>query len=320
MESLNDGSRTSKPTVTVIIPTWNRWPHICDAIDSVLAQSYAGTRCLVVDDHSTDGTVERLADKYARHESALTILELETNRGPAVARNFGVRHADSDYICFLDSDDLLAASAIEDRVSLYRENPDIRGFVFGFGHLAEQGKADSWGQKERGNSLSLEEYLSDRRWLNTNTVMMPKSLFLSTDGFNETLRNQEDIEFFIRLLCHNEAVYCGTRVSQVRTVADNRARHDVERMIEEGHAFFIALAENKVLREVLGKRRVRELLRVSKHPGLGVLYKAGRYQAYRKRVAACLEYKAIWLDAKTIRRYVFSYPKQWAATVVQNLR
>jgi glycosyltransferase involved in cell wall biosynthesis len=72
----------------VIIPTYNRWPLVGEAVHSVLAQSYSEFELIVVDDGSTDGTVEKLACIDTR----LRVFR-QANRGVSAARNFAVKQA-----------------------------------------------------------------------------------------------------------------------------------------------------------------------------------------------------------------------------------
>ncbi len=89
------------PKVSVIIPTYNRAELICRAVDSVLGQTFVDFECLVIDDGSTDGTVEKLA-KY--DDSRIKPLWQE-NSGVSAARNFGIDESRGQFIALLDSDD-----------------------------------------------------------------------------------------------------------------------------------------------------------------------------------------------------------------------
>src|SRR5690606_10131644 len=89
---------TGMMSVTVVIPTFNRWPQVCTAIDSVLQQSYPATRCMVVDDGSSDDTVQRLEEKYG---AAIDLVKNPVNRGQSFCKNLGASSATSDFVCFL---------------------------------------------------------------------------------------------------------------------------------------------------------------------------------------------------------------------------
>ncbi|MDH4229816.1 MAG: glycosyltransferase [Nitrospirota bacterium] len=90
------------PTVSVVIPAYNRAHTLGRALDSVLAQTFGDFELIVVDDASTDDTV-RVAE--ATGDPRVRVLRHETNRRAAAARNTGIRAARGKYVAFLDSDD-----------------------------------------------------------------------------------------------------------------------------------------------------------------------------------------------------------------------
>ena len=88
--------------VSIIIPTYNRWPLVADAVESALHQDTPGVEVVVVDDGSTDETASRLHDRYP----TLRIIEQE-NAERGAARNRGALSAGGRYLCFLDADDVV---------------------------------------------------------------------------------------------------------------------------------------------------------------------------------------------------------------------
>jgi GT2 family glycosyltransferase len=88
---------------SVVIPLYNKRPHIERAIESVIAQTEAPAEVLVIDDASTDGGVDRLASY--RNERLLVLRRPEPGPGGYAARNLGILHARSEWIAFLDADD-----------------------------------------------------------------------------------------------------------------------------------------------------------------------------------------------------------------------
>jgi glycosyltransferase involved in cell wall biosynthesis len=96
------------PRFSVLIPVHNRKDFVCEAIDSVLAQTFPDYEVLVIDDGSTDGT----ADAIRSYGRRVRILH-QANQGPEVARNLAASQADGEYLVMLDSDDLLMPVALE---------------------------------------------------------------------------------------------------------------------------------------------------------------------------------------------------------------
>ena len=103
------------PSVSIIIPTFNRKLMVCKAIDSALQQTFTDHEIIVVDDGSSDGTKEFLNEKY---QDSIIIL-CQENQGPAVARNTGILESKGDYLAFLDSDDTWKPEKLESQLKKF---------------------------------------------------------------------------------------------------------------------------------------------------------------------------------------------------------
>ena len=102
---------TSAELVSIVVPVWNREHCIVEAVHSVLAQSHARVECVVVDDGSTDATVDRVRDAFG-DDSRVRLL-VAPHAGVSAARNRGVAEASGRFVTFLDSDDLMTPTRIE---------------------------------------------------------------------------------------------------------------------------------------------------------------------------------------------------------------
>jgi len=115
--------KSYSPLVTVIIPTFNRREWIGECLDSVLGQTYPNVEVIVVDDCSSDGTVEwlRSEGKY----SSVVVHEQEKNGGASVARNTAIGMAKGELMVFIDSDDMLMPEHIETAVEHFEQYPEL---------------------------------------------------------------------------------------------------------------------------------------------------------------------------------------------------
>lgn len=123
--------------VSVITPAYNAEKFIGDAIESVLAQTYAHWEMIIVDDCSTDETakvVEQYSDKRIR------FIQLKTNSGPAIARNTSIQNAKGRYIAFLDSDDMWQPEKLEKQLAFMRRH-DIAFSYTAYENMGEDGKS-----------------------------------------------------------------------------------------------------------------------------------------------------------------------------------
>lgn len=118
----------SGPLVSIVLCTFNRAHVIRRAIRSVLAQRYARWQLIIVDDGSTDDTPRLLKSLPLRDRRVIMLRQ--SNRGLARARNAGLRLAEGEYICFLDSDDEIRPSHLSARVALLGRRRSV-DMVFG---------------------------------------------------------------------------------------------------------------------------------------------------------------------------------------------
>ena len=107
--------------ISIIIPTYNYAEYIQKAIDSVLAQTYKNCEIIVVDDGSTDNTQEIIENKYKNKVRYY----YQENKGAPAARNKGIKKSKGEYLSFLDADDYLTESSIENRLTVLEQNKSI---------------------------------------------------------------------------------------------------------------------------------------------------------------------------------------------------
>lgn len=101
--------------VSVIVPVYNTSKYVEECVDSILNQSYSNLEVLLIEDHSSDSSLECLK-KYQK-DLRVVLLQNDANYGVGYSRNRGIEHATGDYLTFVDSDDVLESMAIETLVS-----------------------------------------------------------------------------------------------------------------------------------------------------------------------------------------------------------
>jgi glycosyltransferase involved in cell wall biosynthesis len=117
--------REAKPLVSCIIIFLNEEKYLAEAIESVIAQSYARWELLLVDDGSTDGS-EQIARSYCKRFSKKMCYLTHagrSNRGMSASRNLGLGSARGEFVAFLDGDDSWFPNKLERQVALFRQNP-----------------------------------------------------------------------------------------------------------------------------------------------------------------------------------------------------
>lgn len=169
--------------VSVVIPAHNAEQFLREAIDSVIAQTLPAAEIIVVDDGSSDETPQ-VARAY---ESVL--YHSQRQSGAAVARNSGAKIASSQWIAFLDADDIWIPNKLELQVAAFRDDPSLK---MTFGHIKEfvsphLSIAEASQLKPRKEALSGASNI---------TLLMQRKDFLDTGGFPTDLQLGEFIAWY----------------------------------------------------------------------------------------------------------------------------
>lgn len=192
---------------SVIIPLYNKAPYIAKAIESVLGQTYRDFEVIVIDDGSTDQSLE-VAKTF--ENKSITIIS-QPNSGVSTARNNGVKLAKHPYICFLDADDWWHPTFLEEMKQLITDFPDAG--IYGSGYyivkngkerIAPIGVPQGF---ERGIIDYCEVYaktLCMPIW--TGAVIVPKNIFDEEGGFKSQLKLGEDFDLWIRIVLKHKAI------------------------------------------------------------------------------------------------------------------
>lgn len=184
------------PTVSIVMPTYNRAWIIERAVRSVLAQTLADLELIVVDDGSADDTL------FVLHQIRDPRLRVEqiAHRGQAAARNHGLAVADSPLVAYLDTDNVWHPEFLEVMTGELRER-DVLAYCSQHLFLAE-GTRDQWrivGRKVRSESFNPVQILTSS-YIDTNAVLHRRAVLDAVGGgFDETLRSSVDWDLFGRI-------------------------------------------------------------------------------------------------------------------------
>ena len=115
---------TETPSISVIIPTFNRASMVCDCVASVLATGYPALEVIVVDDCSPDDTGERIASRFG-DDARVRYMRNERNSFQAVSRNRGAAAATGDHLLFLDDDNIVHPDILRELEAVYTMHPEM---------------------------------------------------------------------------------------------------------------------------------------------------------------------------------------------------
>lgn len=186
------------PMISVIIPTFNYAEFICDAIESVLNQTFKDVEIIVVDDGSTDNTKDIL-NKY----SDKIKYYYQDNKGPASARNVGIKNASGSYICFLDSDDIFMPNKLQIQIDTFNSISKQNTALLYSNFTSVNKKLNLNIQhykypKFKSHKHSLD-YLRAHNFINTSTVMIKKDFLYNVGLFDEEFKYLEDYALWLKL-------------------------------------------------------------------------------------------------------------------------
>ncbi|WP_346355421.1 glycosyltransferase family 2 protein [Azotosporobacter soli] len=116
---MNSNANFQSDLVSIITPAYNAEKFITETIKSVLDQTYQKWEMLIVDDCSTDATID-IVKKICVCDKRVILIESEKNGGPAAARNIGLKYAKGQYISFLDSDDTILPEKLDRQIKFMR--------------------------------------------------------------------------------------------------------------------------------------------------------------------------------------------------------
>lgn len=185
--------------ISVIIPTYNREKLLRHALDSVAGQSFCCDEIIVVDDGSTDNSCAVVMDFKSRCPVSVRYL-FQENKGPAAARNLGIRESKCSVIAFLDSDDHWQKKKLELQYSSFAKYSEIL-----ISHTNERwlrrGQHLNQKKKHQPGSGDIFEHCLQLCAVGMSTVMVRKELFEHVGFFNEEYRCCEDYDMWIRTSC-----------------------------------------------------------------------------------------------------------------------
>lgn len=191
-----------RPTISVVIPVYNCAAYIAAALDSVLTQTCPPAEVIVVDDGSTDETAAALDSYRGRIKYVY-----QNNRGEPAARNRGIDEATSEYIAFLDGDDLWMADKLELQVDYLIKHPDCSLVYTDMCTFDGNGIIDASIKRRFRMDLPsghIFKSLFNRSLFGSGSVVFRKACLDTVGYFDENLLVGSDYEMWLRIARHFE--------------------------------------------------------------------------------------------------------------------
>jgi glycosyltransferase involved in cell wall biosynthesis len=254
---------------TIVIPLYNKVEYVVKAINSVLLQTFRDFELIIVDDGSTDKSVEIAEGVY---DARIRIVK-QNNSGVSTARNNGVALAKYDYVAFLDADDWWHQDFLLEMSSLIDKYKDAAIYASHY-FIVKNGT-------QRQVNIGVDSEFSDgyinycKVYANTyampitsSSVVIKRAAFLAQNGFNTHLKFGEDFDLWLRLALTNKIAFTSKCLAYYNqdVPVQNRALGNKLWKLEEHYIFNLGYikpeeAVNVDLKRLLDGLRVRALVR-----------------------------------------------------------
>ncbi|MDX2098611.1 MAG: glycosyltransferase [Leptolyngbyaceae cyanobacterium bins.59] len=187
------------PTVSIIVPVFNGEKYLKSTIESVLIQTFSDFEIIVINDGSTDRSLEVLS---TIKDSRIQIFTYE-NAGVSVSRNRGIAIASGEYISFLDADDLWTSNKLENQLAALKNNPDA-AVVYSWTDYIDQDEKFLYPGSHCSKTGNIHQDLLVQNFIeNGSNILLKKQTLLSVGDFDPALVPAEDWDLCLRLAAHH---------------------------------------------------------------------------------------------------------------------
>jgi glycosyltransferase involved in cell wall biosynthesis len=235
-------------TLSVILPNYNHARYLPEALDAILAQSYPAKEIIIVDDASTDSSVE-LLKKYQQRHPQIKLYQNEKNAGPIITINRAVGYATSEYLAFCAADDRILPGFFKRSVGFLLKYPQASFCTSNSRYFKEDGSYFDATYKELGDRERLvypEELVHILRTaqfsMPTHSSMYRRDQFIKYGGLNTDLKMLSDFYLSFRIAFHAPIGYIPESLASFRQIEgsysakmyrDKKLREQVFRILFE---------------------------------------------------------------------------------------
>ena len=197
------------PRFSIIVPLYNKAPYVHKALDSIISQTYQDWECIVINDGSSDNSLEvvkNFVDEFKIYDLRFKIVD-QSNAGVAAARNNGVIASHGEYLCFLDADDWWEPTFLEEMDKLITEYPDAGIYASNYIYY-KPGKTHVALSLPRGYMDYPKAYYEGSAmpvWI--GATCMPRKVFDEMVGFPLGIKLGEDFLLWAKTALHYPVAY-----------------------------------------------------------------------------------------------------------------
>jgi len=260
-ESINDPGRTESapPSVSVVLPTYNRADTLKRSIQSVLSQSFADFELIIVDDASTDDTESVV---LGFEDSRIVFVRKSRKEGAAAARNDGLAVARGAYVAFQDSDDVWKTNKIERQLADLRASSASVGVsVCSYVHHHGNNVNVMRHRRREMKGSDVIEFLLKGGSIGTLTLVCRADLVRNIGGFDRSLPRRQDLDLCLRLASVSNFVFSEEPLVDVYASSDSISANPAAFL----QATEILLTKHCGLFEVMPACAARQYAKAARH-------------------------------------------------------
>ena len=212
--------------ISVVIPLFNKESLIQSCIFSIFEQSYLPSEIIIVNDGSTDSSLQKIQSFLASDENSKVKVSIinTPNRGVSAARNTGIKSATSDHIAFIDADDSWEKNYLQEMRNLILKYPEIN--IYSCNHslnIQNIGKrivTTPFPENFIG-VIDFFEYASRYSVLNSSKVVIKKNILNKINGFPEGIKYGEDLYVWIKISSLGKVAFINKSLVLINQFTDN---------------------------------------------------------------------------------------------------
>lgn len=210
---------------SVIVPVFNKEHCVERTIISILSQNYSDFELIIVDDGSTDNSLQVVSSI----QDDRIIIFHKDNEGVSIARNYGIERARGEYICFLDADDEWDANFLYSMFEVIQQYPDYSFFACPF-VTREKGREKTFKIKHgNDDTFVIDDYcktfVEQRQAICcVGTVCIRKDMLISCGMFPPNVKRGEDHDMWLKLACMTKVVYTNKTKMFYNRDSENNSR------------------------------------------------------------------------------------------------
>ena len=222
--------------ISIIIPNYNKGRFIIETLNSLRNQTYKFWEAIIIDDGSTDNSVEIIKKFQLNCEKIKIISSSKKQKGASACRNIGIQKSIGDYIMFLDSDDLVTPDCLTLRAQIFSTYSDYDFIVFPTGTFYNNIGDNSYVWSPKSNNFLVSFLKHDMKWT-ISSPLWKKSVLNELNGFDEDYARYQDVELHTRALLNPNfrfKVFPNHSEDNFYRISQEKNLNSVEEQLESG--------------------------------------------------------------------------------------